>query len=314
MGGLGLNDHQISLGRAGDLVAHELLGQDPDGLVRSQVVGGILTGEGPGFVDDAEPSLGLFLADGDAFEGGPDVDHVIGIGVDLSEHSATEGLSALEPLVPDERHPEEPMAVKPFDVGEVVALDGNDVDSFEDPAQRSDGPCDDRVVSIRCRYRRKRDQEQLFVTIHDRSELLSYRSSPTKGSKRCQGLAFRQVSAEAEERVRQNLAQQRFRRYRFLFDTENVDDDRGQEERVDELARYLIDNIILDFQGMDVEDVRSFLREDENPTARALLSKIIEDDGIDELLFVLADCLHEHIRTGIQENTVREHLKTYIDS
>ena len=83
---------------------------------------------------------------------------------------------------------------------------------------------------------------------------------------------------------------------------------------MNELARYLIDNIILDFKGMDVEDVRSFLREDESPAARALLSKIIEDNGIDELLFVLADCLQEYIRSGINEDIVRDQLSTYIDS
>ncbi len=81
-----------------------------------------------------------------------------------------------------------------------------------------------------------------------------------------------------------------------------------------ELARYLVENLILDFQGLDVEDVRSFLREDDSPAARALLSKIIEDNGIDELLFVLADTLQEHIRTGINEEIVRDHLKVYIDS
>lgn len=83
---------------------------------------------------------------------------------------------------------------------------------------------------------------------------------------------------------------------------------------MNELARYLIENIILDFSGMDVEDVRSFLREDDSPAARALLSKIIEDNGIDELLIVLSDCLQEFIRTGINENIVREQLSTYIDS
>jgi hypothetical protein len=83
---------------------------------------------------------------------------------------------------------------------------------------------------------------------------------------------------------------------------------------VNDLARYLIENLILDFKGMDVEDIRSFLREDDSPTARALLSKIIEDDGIDDMLFVLADCLQEFLRTGINEETVRDQLRTYIDS
>jgi hypothetical protein len=83
---------------------------------------------------------------------------------------------------------------------------------------------------------------------------------------------------------------------------------------VNELARYLIENLILDFKGMDVEDIRAFLREDDSPSARALLSKIIEDDGIDDMLFVLAECLQDYIRSGITETTVRDQLNTYIDS
>ena len=84
---------------------------------------------------------------------------------------------------------------------------------------------------------------------------------------------------------------------------------------MNELARYLIDNLVLDFKGeMDVEDVRAYLREDDSPAARALLSKIIEDNGIDELLFVLAECLQEFVRTGITEDIVRDRLRDYIDS
>ncbi len=83
---------------------------------------------------------------------------------------------------------------------------------------------------------------------------------------------------------------------------------------MNELARYLIENLILDFQGLDVEDVRSFLREDDSPVARALLSKIIEDNGIDELLLVLSDCLQEFVRSGINEDVVTQQLSVYIDS
>jgi hypothetical protein len=84
---------------------------------------------------------------------------------------------------------------------------------------------------------------------------------------------------------------------------------------VEELARYLIDNLVLDFKGeMDVEDIRAFLREDDSPAARALLSKIIEDNGIDELLFVLAETLQEFLRTGITEDIVCVRLRDYIDS
>lgn len=82
-----------------------------------------------------------------------------------------------------------------------------------------------------------------------------------------------------------------------------------------ELVRYLLENLYLDFQGeISVEKVREFLREDESKEARTLLSKIIEEKGVDDLLITLADCLREHIRTGVTEDTVRDELRTYADS
>ncbi len=82
-----------------------------------------------------------------------------------------------------------------------------------------------------------------------------------------------------------------------------------------ELIRYLIDNMYLDFQGdISLESVRGFLREDDSREARQLLSKIIEEKGIDDLLITLADCLKEHIATGVTEPVVREQLQMYGES
>ena len=79
-----------------------------------------------------------------------------------------------------------------------------------------------------------------------------------------------------------------------------------------ELARYLLENLYLDFQDdITVEKVREYLREDDSREARQLLSKIIEEKGVDELLITLADCLKEHIRTGITIETVKEQLHLY---
>lgn len=84
---------------------------------------------------------------------------------------------------------------------------------------------------------------------------------------------------------------------------------------MNELIRYLIDNLYLDFQGdITVDQVRAFLREDDTPEGRRLLAKIIEEKGVDELLLVLADTLKEHIRTGVTEAVVREQLDLYMDS
>ena len=82
-----------------------------------------------------------------------------------------------------------------------------------------------------------------------------------------------------------------------------------------ELARYFFENLYFDFQGdITMEKVREFLREDDSKEARALLSKIIEERGVDDLLITLADCLKEQIRNGVNENTIREQLAVYSDS
>ncbi len=82
-----------------------------------------------------------------------------------------------------------------------------------------------------------------------------------------------------------------------------------------ELVRYLLENLYLDFQGeISLDTVRQFLRGDESREAKALLAKLIEDKGVDDLLITLADCLKENIRTGINEQTVREQLSLYSES
>lgn len=82
-----------------------------------------------------------------------------------------------------------------------------------------------------------------------------------------------------------------------------------------ELVRYLLENLYLDFQGdISVERVREFLREDDSKEARQLLARLIEENGVDDMLLTLADCLKESIRTGISEKTVREQLAMYSDS
>ena len=82
-----------------------------------------------------------------------------------------------------------------------------------------------------------------------------------------------------------------------------------------ELVKYLADNLRLDFPGeITIDQVRGFLREDDSRESRALLAKLIEDKGIDDLLLTLADCLQEYIRSGINEDLIREQLTMYSDS
>jgi hypothetical protein len=84
---------------------------------------------------------------------------------------------------------------------------------------------------------------------------------------------------------------------------------------VKELVRYLLENMYLDFQGeISLETVRGFLREDDGKEARALLAKLIEDKGVDEMLITLADCLKDHIATGVSDKVVKEQLMLYAES
>ena len=61
---------------------------------------------------------------------------------------------------------------------------------------------------------------------------------------------------------------------------------------MNELIRYLLSNIVLDFQGeISLEQVRSMLREDGSREARVLLEKLTQDHGVDDMLITLADAL-----------------------
>lgn len=82
-----------------------------------------------------------------------------------------------------------------------------------------------------------------------------------------------------------------------------------------ELVRYLLENMYVDFQGdISLDTVRQFLRGDDSREAKALLQKLIEDKGVDDLLITLADVLKDHIRTGVSDQVMREQLGMYAES
>jgi hypothetical protein len=84
---------------------------------------------------------------------------------------------------------------------------------------------------------------------------------------------------------------------------------------VKELARYLLENMYLDFQGeITLEKVRQFLREDESRESKQLLAKLIEDKGVNELLITLADVLKDHIASGVNDQVIKEQLQLYSES
>lgn len=82
-----------------------------------------------------------------------------------------------------------------------------------------------------------------------------------------------------------------------------------------ELARFLLQNAQIDFSGeITIEQVRQYLREDDSREARALLARLIEDKGVDDMLVTVADCLKEAIPNGITEDVIRQQLAMYAES
>ena len=84
---------------------------------------------------------------------------------------------------------------------------------------------------------------------------------------------------------------------------------------VKQLIAYLLDHAIIDFSGdLTLDMVRDFLRDDESPEGRKLLGKLVEDRGVDDMVVTLADCLQDYLRTGVNEDVVREQIRLYSES
>lgn len=84
---------------------------------------------------------------------------------------------------------------------------------------------------------------------------------------------------------------------------------------MNELIRYLLENMYIDFQGdLSLENVREFLAADKSRESRALLMKLQADKGVEDMLITLADCLKEQLPSGISEATLNEQLEVYAGS
>ena len=82
-----------------------------------------------------------------------------------------------------------------------------------------------------------------------------------------------------------------------------------------QLISYRLAHRILDFQGdLTLDTVRDLLRDDDSREGRALLAKLVEDRGVSDMMITLADCLQDYLRTGINEETLREQIRTYAES
>ena len=82
-----------------------------------------------------------------------------------------------------------------------------------------------------------------------------------------------------------------------------------------QLIAFLLDHAMLDFSGeLTIDMVKEFLRDEDSPSARALLNKIMQDGGVEEMQITLADCLQDALRAALTEDVVGEQLKMYSES
>ena len=82
-----------------------------------------------------------------------------------------------------------------------------------------------------------------------------------------------------------------------------------------QLIAFLLDHAMLDFSGgLTIEMVKEFLRDDDSAEGKALMAKIMQDGGVEEMQVTLADCLQDSLRTGLNENAIGEQLKLYSES
>lgn len=81
------------------------------------------------------------------------------------------------------------------------------------------------------------------------------------------------------------------------------------------LIEYLRQNLMIDFQGdLSVAKVRELLAGDDSRDAKNLLTKLVAEKKVEDMLLVLADCLTEPVQKALTEDVMREQLRMYSDS
>lgn len=84
---------------------------------------------------------------------------------------------------------------------------------------------------------------------------------------------------------------------------------------MNELIKYLIANMYIDFQGeISMEEVKAFLSQDGSKESKALLHKLVTDNGVEDMLITLADLLKDNLSSGVTDAVVKEQLVVYSES
>ncbi|HEY1813597.1 MAG TPA: hypothetical protein VGL61_22055 [Kofleriaceae bacterium] len=81
------------------------------------------------------------------------------------------------------------------------------------------------------------------------------------------------------------------------------------------LIDYLRQNLMIDFQGdLSVAKVRELLAGDDSRDAKALLTKLVAERNVEDMMLVLADCLLEPVQHALGDDLMREQLRMYTES
>jgi hypothetical protein len=72
---------------------------------------------------------------------------------------------------------------------------------------------------------------------------------------------------------------------------------------------------MIDFQGdLTVAKVRELLAGDDSRDAKTLLTKLVADRSVEDMMLVVADCLLEPVQRALTDDVVREQLRMYSES
>jgi hypothetical protein len=72
---------------------------------------------------------------------------------------------------------------------------------------------------------------------------------------------------------------------------------------------------MIDFQGdLSVAKVRELLAGDDSRDAKALLTKLVAERNVEDMMLVLADCLLEPVQHALGDDLMREQLRMYTES
>ena len=72
---------------------------------------------------------------------------------------------------------------------------------------------------------------------------------------------------------------------------------------------------MIDFQGdLSVGKVRELLQGDDSRDAKQLLSKLVAEKKVEDMLMVLADCLLEPVQHALTDEVMRDQIRMYSES